>query len=155
MSRKTHDTQELSISNFGLNIIKHFEGFESQAYVCPAGHLTIGYGHLIQDHEKDSLRTVSEDQALDLLRKDVSEAESAVRRLVQTELTQGQFDSLVSWTYNLGHGNLRRSTMLRRINSGKHHDAYLEMKKWTRGGGKVLRGLVARREIESFLYLYS
>lgn len=86
----------------GLDLIKRFEGFSSTVYICPAGHPTIGYGHLVRDHEM--FETISPEEAEGLLRKDVESAERAVLRLVNVSLTDGQFDVLVSFTFNLGAG---------------------------------------------------
>jgi GH24 family phage-related lysozyme (muramidase) len=91
------------ISRQGLDLICRFEGFSPIIYMCPAGYPTIGYGHLITEANKEQfLDGVDEDEALDLLRQDVAVAERAVLRLISVPLTQGQFDALVSFTFNLG-----------------------------------------------------
>ena len=104
------------ISRQGLDLICRFEGFSPIIYMCPAGYPTIGYGHLITEANKEQfLDGVDEDEALDLLRQDVAVAERAVLRLISVPLTQGQFDALVSFTFNLGAGALQRSTLRRKV----------------------------------------
>lgn len=88
------------ITQEGLGLIKRFEGFSSTVYICPAGYPTIGYGHLVRDNEK--FETISQEAAEALLRIDVESAEHAVLRLIDIPLTDGQFDALVSFTFNLG-----------------------------------------------------
>lgn len=142
----------LEISQQGLALIKHFEGFSSSVYYCPAGYATIGYGHLVKGNELFE-RPISESIAEALLRQDVRSAERAVRRLIQAPLIQGQFDSLVSFTYNLGGGALQRSTLRRVINRGHHHEVPRQLRRWVWAGGRKLKGLVRRREAEAELYL--
>jgi lysozyme len=88
-----------------------------------------------------------------LLIKDVLSAEKSVLRLIQAPLTDGQFDALVSFTFNLGGGALQRSTLRRKVNRQEHEDVPAEFMKWVWAGGKKLRGLVRRREAETRLYL--
>ena len=142
----------LEISQQGLALVKHFEGFNSSVYYCPAGYATIGYGHLVKGNELFE-RPISESVAEALLRQDVRSAERAVRRLIQVPLTQSQFDSLVSFTYNLGGGALQRSTLRRVINRGHHHEVPRQLRRWVWAGGRKLKGLVRRREAEAELYL--
>jgi lysozyme len=95
---------------------------------------------------------VDEDEALDLLRKDVAVAERAVLRLINVPLTQGQFDALVSFTFNLGSGALQRSTLRRKVNREEHDDVPAEFMKWVWAGGRKLKGLVKRRKAEVAFY---
>ena len=142
------------ISRQGLDLICRFEGFSPIIYMCPAGYPTIGYGHLITEANKEQfLDGVDEDEALDLLRKDVAVAERAVLRLISVPLTQGQFDALVSFTYNLGAQSLSTSTLLRKLNAGDYAGAADEFLRWNKAGGKVLTGLTRRREAERDLFL--
>ena len=141
------------ISKQGLDLICRFEGFSPVIYICPAGYPTIGYGHLITEANKERfLDGVDEDEALELLRKDVALAERAVLRLITVLLTQGQFDALVSFTFNLGAGALQRSTLRRKVNRAEHDDVPAELMKWVWAGGRKLEGLVKRRKAEVLIY---
>lgn len=146
----------MKISNKGLDLIKKFEGFSAAPYLCPAGVATIGYGNTRYDDGtkvRMSDKPISKSEALEMLRNQVDKIYgSAVNRYVVTDTTQNQFDALCSFTYNLGAGNLRTSTLLRKHNEGKHKRAAGEFLKWTRAGGRVLKGLVRRRKAESELY---
>lgn len=141
------------INEAGLDIIKEFEGLRLIAYLCPNDVPTIGWGHtktvLLEDV---GLKNITEPDAEKLLRKDVSEAEAAVFRAVNVPTTDNQFSALVSWTFNLGAGNLRRSTMLKRINENQLEVVPFEMRRWNRSGGVVLAGLKRRRAAESKLF---
>ncbi|MFZ4124586.1 MAG: lysozyme [Rickettsiales bacterium] len=139
----------MKTSNTGIDLIKRFEGFSSTPYLCPAGYLTIGYGHVV----KESHMEVSEAEAENLLRIDVRIAEQAVMRLISVQLTQHQFDALVSFTFNLGAGALQRSTLRRKVNAGGHGAVPQELSKWVFAGGKRLLGLVSRRRAEAELYM--
>ena len=142
------------ISKDGLDLICRFEGFSPVIYICPAGYPTIGYGHLVTETNKEQfLEGVNEDEALDLLRQDVAVAERAVLRLINVPLTQGQFDALVSFTFNLGAGALQRSTLRRKVNREEHDDVPAELMKWVWAGGRKLKGLVKRRKAEILLYV--
>ena len=144
------------ISKDGLDLICRFEGFSPVIYICPAGYPTIGYGHLITEANKERfLDGVDEDEALELLRSDVGKAECAVLRLISVPLTQGQFDALVSFTFNLGAGALQRSTLRRKVNREEHADVPAELMKWVWAGGRKLKGLVKRRKAEANLYSVS
>jgi lysozyme len=141
------------VSKQGLDLICRFEGFSPVIYICPAGYPTIGYGHLITEANKERfLDGVDEDEALELLRKDVALAERAVLRLITVPLTQGQFDALVSFTFNLGAGALQRSTLRRKVNREEHHDVPAELMKWVWADGRKLKGLVKRRAAEAEIY---
>jgi len=139
-----HITQE------GLDLIKHFEGFSPTVYTCPAGYATIGYGHLIKKDE--SFKTIKEDDAQELLRNDAEAAERAVLRYIDIPLTDGQFDALVSFTFNLGSGALQRSTLRRKVNRQAHSEVPDQFNRWVWAGGRKLNGLIARRHLESKLY---
>ena len=139
-----HITQE------GLDLIKHFEGFSPSVYTCPAGYATIGYGHLITKSE--SFKTITEDAAQELLRSDAEAAERAVLRYIDVPLTDGQFDALVSFTFNLGSGALQRSTLRRKVNRQAHSEVPSQLNRWVWAGGRKLPGLVVRRHLESQLY---
>lgn len=141
------------VTEAGLNLIKRFEGFSTTIYICPAGYPTIGYGHVVLAHEKDQFATgITQAEATELLRKDVRIAERAVLRLISVPLTDGQFDALVSFTFNLGAGALQRSTLRRKVNRGEHEGVPTELMKWVWSAGKRLTGLVRRRKAEALAY---
>ena len=139
------------ITQNGLNLIKRFEGFSSTVYICPAGYPTIGYGHVVKDDE-DFSAGISEAQAEALLRQDAAIAERGVLRLINVPLTNGQFDALVSFTYNLGGGALQRSTLRRKINREEHAEVPEQFMRWVWAGGRKLKGLVRRRQAEAICY---
>ena len=139
----------MQISERGLALIKEFEGLYLKAYRCPAGVPTIGYGHTAGVAMG---QTISEQQADEYLRRDVRMFERAVDRLVKVPLAQGQFDALVSFAFNLGAGALQSSTLLRMLNSGDYAGAAAQFGRWTKAGGRVLPGLVRRREAERRLF---
>jgi lysozyme len=96
--------------------------------------------------------TITEDEAGDLLREDIQSSEDAVNRLVTVPITQGQYDALVSFVFNLGRGNLASSTLLRLLNSGDYTGAAEQFPRWNQAAGKVLQGLVTRRAAEARMF---
>ena len=134
----------------GLALIKKFEGCELKAYQCSAGVWTIGYGHT-----KDVVEgmEITQEQAEQMLVDELHEYESYINKYVTVALSQNQFDALVSWVYNLGPVNLTASTMLKVLNSGEYEDVPAQMKRWNKAGGKVLEGLIRRREAEACLFV--
>lgn len=144
----------MKISDRGLAIIKQFEVFRATAYLCPAGIPTIGYGHTGADVTKSDVgvKTITEAEATELLRRDVITAEKALGRRVKVPLTQNQFDALCSFTYNLGEGNLASSTLLKLLNSGDYDGACQEFVKWNKVNKIALPGLTRRREAEAALF---
>lgn len=140
------------INAAGLNLVKHFEGFFPEVYICPAGYPTVGYGHLLRKGE-DFKKGLTEDEAASLLDKDLASAAQSVLRLIHVPLTDNQFSALVSFTFNLGGGALQRSTLRRKINRGEHEEVPSELKRWIWGGGRRLPGLLRRRIAEGVLYL--
>ena len=104
-------------SEEGVALIKKFEGCELSSYQCSAGVLTIGYGHTLGVEDGDSC---TQEEAESMLKDDLGVFEEAVDRLVNVDLEQNQFDSLVAWTFNLGEGNLRESTLLKVLNEGNY-----------------------------------
>lgn len=133
----------------GINFIKRWEGFRSQAYRCPAGIWTIGYGHT-----KTARRgwLIDEAEAEILLQQDLKTFEDSVNSLVTVKLNQNQFDALVSFTFNVGAGAFAQSTLLRLLNQGKFTGAAQQFDRWVHAGRRVLPGLVARREAERLLF---
>jgi lysozyme len=139
----------MQISQKGVNLIKHFEGCRLEAYLCPAGVWTIGYGHTKGVKEGDA---IEQEAAEAFLIEDLEAFEQAVARLVKVPITQQQFDALVSWTFNLGAGNLAESTLLRKLNNYQYAEVPEQMMRWVRAGGQVLDGLVKRRAAEAALF---
>jgi len=136
-------------SQKGLDLIKSFEGLRLSAYKCPADVWTIGYGTTAGVKQG---QTITKERADELLREDVARFEAQVLRLVKVPLTQGQFDALTSFVYNLGAGNLGNSTLLRLLNAGDYKGAAAQFDRWNKAGGKVLAGLVRRRAAERALF---
>ena len=139
----------MKISLEGLSLIKKFEGLRLKAYKCSANVLTIGYGHTGGVKETD---TITQEEADKLLKGDILKFEQYVEDNVMVELDQSQFDALVAWTFNLGPGNLRESTMLKKLNNQEYESVPFEMRRWNKAGGKTLDGLIRRREAESLLF---
>ncbi|BEM56381.1 lysozyme [Serratia marcescens] len=138
------------IGTNGLNLIKHFEGLKLRAYQCSAHVWTIGYGHTADVSAND---VITEEEALYFLHQDLAESERAVNQYVHAPLTQNQFDALVSFVFNLGVGNFRTSTLLKKLNAGDNDGVAQEFGRWIHAGGKALPGLVRRREAERALFL--
>lgn len=126
--------------------VREFEGFRAKAYYCPAGYLTIGFGHRTTMKAKQVI-TMAEGMAL--LREDLAKAGEGVNALGVCK-TQGQYDALTDFVFNLGIGNLKRSTLLKLIeHSAPVNLIQKEFKKWVYAGGKVMQGLVTRRNWEA------
>lgn len=141
----------MQLSAAGLELIRNSEGFRGQVYTDVAGIPTIGYGHRVTPPESFP-QGIDEAQAAALLAKDVGQAEQAVGRLVRVALTQGQFDALVDFCYNLGAGRLAASSPLRELNAGRQDAAGEQLLSWDHAGGEVNAGLKARRESEFQLW---
>jgi lysozyme len=144
----------MHISQKGIDLIKHFEGLYLMAYLCPAKVWTIGYGHTGIKHNDGTVKPgqrITRARAEELLAMDLNTKYAPdVRRMAKVPLTQTQFDALVSFHFNTGA--LGRSTLLRKLNAGDYKGAAAEFARWTRGGGKVLSGLVRRRKAERHLF---
>lgn len=143
------DPHELSTSAAGVELIKSFEGLRLQSYRDSVGVWTIGYGHT---RTAGSNQRISADEAHRLLIQDIIDHEAHIKRLVTVPLTQGEFDALSSWVFNLGGGSLASSTLLRKLNSGDYAGAASEIPRWNKAGGKVLDGLTRRRAAERDLW---
>lgn len=131
------------------DLIRAHEGLRLKAYRCPGGVWTIGYGST--KHVRPLMEITCE-EADERLKRDVEEAEEAVLRLVNVPLTQNQFDSLASFTFNLGSANLAESTLLRLLNERRYAEASAEFDKWVFAKGKRMKGLVLRRAAERALF---
>ena len=139
-----------------LALIQDFEGFRPTWYRDPVGVWTLGYGHTdaagSPKYATSKNLTLTEAEGAAILQRDLERYEADVLRLVKVPLTDNQFGALVSFTYNLGAGNLGSSTLLRKLNAGDYAGAANEFPKWNRGGGKVMTGLVRRRAAEQALF---
>jgi lysozyme len=157
----------VKVSKDAIEGIKKDEGVRLRPYRCPALLWTVGVGHVIDpNHIKVKLderkglaipdgwdRTLTMDEVNDILAKDLATFERGVLRLCPEGLTQGRFDALVSFSFNVGLGNLQRSTIRMKHNRGEFEDAAESFMAWTKAGGKELPGLVKRRKHERALYL--
>tara|TARA_Y100001937_G_scaffold125171_1_gene191418 strand:+ start:963 stop:1406 length:444 start_codon:yes stop_codon:yes gene_type:complete len=139
----------MNISQEGLSLIKKFEGCELEAYKCAAGVWTIGYGSTKGVKEGDS---INQEDADKLLMAEMKEYEGYINNMVEVNLEQNQFDSLVSWVFNLGPSNLKNSTLLKVLNSKDYQGVPAQIRRWNKANGKVLEGLERRRLAESLLF---
>ncbi len=135
-----------------IELIKRFEGFSPVPYLCPAGWLTIGYGHVIREGERWD-EPITEEMAERLLLIDLQRYSRAIQRLILVPLNENQFGALLSFTYNLGSGALQRSSLRQKLNRGEYLEAADEFPKWCWAGGRKLRGLLRRRLAERELFL--
>jgi len=139
----------MNISEEGISLIKKFEGCELEAYQDAVGVWTIGYGHTKNVQEG---QVIKQEEAESMLLHELLEYCDHVEKAVEVDLTQHQFDALVSWTYNLGPTNLNRSTMLKVVNANNMGEVPIQIKRWNKAGGKVLDGLVRRRKAEALMF---
>jgi lysozyme len=144
-------TLMMKTSNKGIELIKKHEGLRLKSYVCPAGKWTVGYGHTRTAHNN---LTITEEQAEDLLRSDLNITEAAVSIIAKkAALNQNQFDSLVSFAFNIGVGALRSSTLVRKIYAdATEQDIREQFERWVYADKTILSGLVSRRKDESDLF---
>ena len=156
----------MNVSQKCIQQIKQDEGVRSKPYQCPALLWTVGVGHVIDPNharvpmaDRKALpippgwdRVLSADEIDDILRKDLARFEAGVLRLIKIPLTQGQFDALVSFSFNVGLGNLQNSTLRMKVNRGDYEGAAEQFLVWTKAGGKVLPGLVKRRTHEKEMF---
>ena len=157
----------MKVSNKCISMIRHHEGVRFRAYRCPAKLWTIGVGHVLypiqgalpldkrqdfQLQESDN-RTFSSEEVDGILKSDLARFERGVAIQCPVELTQGQFDSLVSFSFNCGLGTLQRSTLRQKLLRGETEDAAQELLKYCMGGGKILKGLQNRRIDERAMFL--
>jgi lysozyme len=167
----------VKLSKAGEDLMHRYEGFRARPYLCPAHIWTIGYGHVLYQEQirlpvvrvegkeapmirkemplkPEDNRVWTKTEIDELFRTDVGTFERGVLRLVPGVVgRQGSFDALVSISFNFGLGNLQRSTIRMRANRGDWEGAADAFRVWTKGGGKVLPGLVKRREAEIALFL--
>ena len=139
----------MKISQAGIDLIRRFEGCKLNPYLCPAGYWTVGYGHVIGNGKtKPEKQLYTQEEVNELLRTDLARFEQGVLRYCPVHLTQFEFDSLVSFSFNLGLGVLQRSTLRRKILRQDKQAAARNILKYNKAGGQVLKGLTRRREAE-------
>ena len=142
----------MKINKKGLELVQHFEGLYLEAYKCPANVWTIGWGCTDTNYAYSGNK-ITKEKAEYLLKKDMEKFEEAVTGLIEVPLNENQFSALVSFSFNVGAGALSRSTLRRYLNAGSYNLAASEFKRWNKGGGRVLPGLVRRRKAEMDLFL--
>ncbi|MBD1226229.1 lysozyme [Xenorhabdus griffiniae] len=143
----------MKISEDGINKLKNYEGLKLKAYPDPvtgAEPWTIGYGHT-KGVEPGQVITMQ--QAEEYLHQDLIPVYAAIQQLVKVPLTQGQFDALCSFIFNLGIGNFAHSTLLKKLNTGDYQSAAKEFVKWDHADGKAVAALRMRRESEQKTFL--
>ena len=146
----------MRLSSKGLELIKKYEGLRLSPYLCPAGVPTIGYGatyypggELVKMTDPDIPIRYSQEILISMLER----YEKGVQRYVQSDINQNQFDALVSFSYNLGLGSLKRSTLLKKVNKDPlDKSIHCEFGRWVKAGKKKLKGLIRRRAEEANLY---
>ena len=155
------------ISDKALKMITHHEGLRQKPYLCAAKMWTIGVGHVLYPEQfkiplaergnmplkPEDFRVWSMEEINDILRKDLTSFERGVVKFCPVPLTQGMLDGLVSFSFNVGLGTLQRSTLRQKLNRGDKEGAADEFLKYTIAGGKVLKGLVNRRNDERAIFL--
>ncbi len=151
-------------SEHGTQLLAEWEGFRNEVYDDAAGLPTIGVGHLLTKNERDSGKIIikgqavdysqglSDQEVIDLLAQDLERFEAAVNDAVQVALNQNQFDALVSFAFNVGTHAFKSSTLLKKLNQGLYDEVPAQLRRWNKAGGKVIQGLVNRREKEIALW---
>ena len=141
--------KDMSISNKGVNFIKKFESCRLTAYKCQAGVWTIGYGHTkgVKPGQKITKATAEK-----YLKNDIKEFENVVRKNVKVPISQNQFDALVSFAFNVGANNFKKSTLLKLLNKGDYEGAAKQFDKWVYANGQRSNGLIARRRDERRMF---
>jgi len=144
------------MKELAARIIKEFEGFSAKPYLCPANVPTIGYGStMYKNGERVTMDDdeITEEQATEMLMDTIKSVEKQVKKVLTVKLKPHQMAALISFTYNVGIGNLSNSTLLAWVNSNPDFPRIPEQfRRWNKGGGKVLNGLVRRREAEIELW---
>jgi lysozyme len=136
----------------GLNLIKKFEGFSDKEYICPAGKITIGYGHVILPNENFQ-QPMTRLEAENLLKKDLISREKSLNILLKVPINQNQFDALISLIYNIGVENFKQSTLLNFLNNKLFDKIPEQFRRWKYINKLVSKGLLNRREEEIKLWL--
>lgn len=144
----------MNISILGMQLVRKWEGFKPKMYLDSVNRPTVGIGTLIDtDSEKYLLTaTITESMAYELLKKDMNKFEDIIDNNVKVKLNQNQFDALCCFVYNVGGGNFKSSTLLKKLNLGDYIGASNQLLVWNKAGGKVLSGLTSRRKDEKLLF---
>lgn len=145
----------MKMTREGLDLIKAHEGLRLEAYKCPSGVWTIGYGHTSAAGKPEVVKgmTIDSGEANAILMKDLAVYEGAVRNAVKVDLTDAQYSALVSFCYNVGPGNFRKSSVLKAVNDRRFDLVPARLALWNKGNGKVLPGLARRRADEAALFM--
>lgn len=157
----------MNVSDKAIKMIVHHEGLRLKPYRCPAKLWTIGVGHVLYPdqgkmaiNERDGYqlrpednRVFTQEEVNNILKADLKRFEQGVDRYITTQLTQGMFDALVSFSFNVGLGTLQRSTLRMKLNRGDKEGAAEELLKYCMAGGKILKGLQNRRIDEKAMFL--
>lgn len=147
----------MQLSAKGLQFLKNAEGFRAKPYLCSAGKLTVGYGHVIQPGE-DFSQPITREEAHNLLLKDIGPRLFALQQSVRTQLTQSQVDALISLMFNIGIADFKRSTLVRKLNSRDYKGAANEFERWNKITDPKTKqlvpcdGLTSRRKKEKALF---
>lgn len=145
----------MELTQEGIDLIKRYEGFRDHWYKCPAGIWTCCYGHTeaAGPPKFEPNRKFSREEGERILKADLKKYEDAVRKAVKVPLNDEQYSALVSFTYNVGPGNLLKSSVLKAVNEKRFDLVPARLALWNKGGGKVLKGLVDRRSAEADLFM--
>ena len=137
-----------------IDLIKQFEGFRSESYQDTVGVWTIGYGTTrINGQPVTAGMTITQQQALELVQQEVNKLTRQINIIVAVPINDNQLNALVDFAYNLGFNALKTSTLIRKLNAGDYNGAADQFDRWVYAGGKILPGLVRRREAEKQLFV--
>lgn len=140
----------MKINQEGLDLIKRNEGCRLTAYKDVIGILTIGYGHTGAEAKEGV--TITQAQADNLLKADLSKFETGITDLMEVPINENQFSALVSLAFNIGLGALSKSGLLNKLNNGDYKGCADSFPRWNKAGGRVVKGLIRRREEERQLF---
>jgi lysozyme len=152
------DGGKCTLSMKGAAFIAHFEGLKLNLYNDPVGHATIGVGHLVHkgringSEPAEFKNGITRERAFELLQQDARTAADEIAGSVKVKLNQQQIDALISFTFNVGTGAFRDSTLLRLLNGGDYGSVPAQLNRWTKASGQTLPGLVTRRKAEGALF---
>jgi len=149
LNPRARKAADVKISRAGIDFIKGFEALRLEAYLDEANVPTIGWGHIQGVHMGDEC---TEEEAEEMLKWDLADAEQAVNQFVDVDLRPYEYDALVSFTFNCGVESLRSSTLLRLLNGHDRNGAALQFKRWNKSGGHVSNGLIRRRADEAKMF---
>ena len=141
--------ENMQISDSGLKFIEQFESLQLNSYADIVGRWTVGYGHTLNVIPG---MVITQEQAEQFLASDLASAEAAINANVRVDLTQNQFDACCSLVFNIGNGAFKQSTLLQLLNQGDFTNAALQFVRWDKAAGKVVAGLLRRRQAETDLF---